>query len=141
MVDYIIGAPSIEAHTTGGKYLQDGIDDFTMAQLLYPGDVRAHIFVSWLHPFKEQRLVVVGSKGMISFEDSSKDKNICFYNKRIEFENGIPQKVEQPDEIIDYVRSQPLNNELQYFIDNLDHKIKIADGQSGLEVVRVLEKA
>ena len=29
-----------------------------------------HIFVSWLHPFKEHRFVIIGSKGMIHFEDS-----------------------------------------------------------------------
>lgn len=77
---------------------------------------------------------------MISFDDSSKDKNIYFYNKRINFENGFPQKVEDADEIIDYVKSQPLNNELQYFVNNLDNKINVADGKSGLEVVKVLEK-
>ena len=143
VLDYIIGKPSIEIQAAGGKYLQAGIEDFVMTQLLYPDNIRAHIFVSWLHPFKEQRLVVVGSEGMISFSDSTKDKLICFHNKRIDFENGIPRKIEGADEIIDYAESQPLQNELQYFIDSLDNKdnkIKIAGSMSGLEVVRVLEK-
>ena len=141
VLDHLVGKPSISIHASGGKYLQENIDDFTITQLLYPDNIRAHIFVSWLHPFKEQRLVVIGSKGMISFDDSSKDKYIYFYDKGISIENGIPSKIEKPDEIISYSRSQPLNNELQYFIDNLDKKIEIADGRSGLEVVKVLEKA
>lgn len=141
VLDFIVGQPSIEIHAKGGKYLQDTIDDITITQFVYPNNIHAHIFVSWLHPFKEQRLVVVGSKGMISFDDSSKEKNILFYNKRIDWKDGMPTKVEEPDEIIYYERSQPLTNELQYFIDNLDKRIEIADGKSGHEVVKVLEKA
>ena len=112
-----------------------------MTQLTYPGNIHAHIFVSWLHPFKEQRLVVIGSKGMISFDDSSEEKEIKFYDKRIEFEQGIPIKVENPTEIISYEKKQPLTEELKYFVENLDKKIEVANGQSGLEVVKVLEKA
>jgi len=141
VLDFIVGQPSIEIHAKGGKYLQDTIDDVTITQFVYPNNIHAHIFVSWLHPFKEQRLVIIGSKGMISFDDSSKEKYILFYNKRIDWKDGMPVKVEEPDEIIYYVKSQPLTNELQYFIENLDKKIEIADGKSGHEVVKVLEKA
>lgn len=141
VLDFIVGQPSIEVHAKGGKYLQDTIDDVTITQFDYPNNVRAHIFVSWLHPFKEQRLVIVGSRAMISFDDSSKEKNILFFNKHIDWKDGMPTKVEEPDEIIYYEKSQPLRNELQYFIDNLDKKIEIADGKSGHEVVKVLEKA
>jgi predicted dehydrogenase len=141
VLDFIVGQPPIEIHSKGGKYLQDTIDDITITQFDYPDNIKAHIFVSWIHPFKEQRLVVVGSRGMLAFDDSSTDRNILFYNKRIDWNNNIPTKIEEPDEIIDYKRSQPLENELKYFIDNLDKRIEIADGESGLEVVRVLEKA
>lgn len=141
VLDFIVGHPSIEIHANGGKYLQDTIDDVAITQFVYPGNINAHIFVSWLHPFKEQRLVIIGSKGMIFFDDSSKEKNILFYNKRIDWKDGMPEKVEGPDEIISYERTQPLANELQYFIDNLDARIEVADGKSGHEVVKVLEKA
>jgi len=140
VLDYLVGNPSMGVRASGGKYLQNGIDDITMANLIYPENIKSHIFVSWLHPFKEQRLVVIGSEGMISFEDSSDEKDIHLYNKKFEIENGVPRKIESSSEIIPYNKSSPLQNELQYFIDNLDEKIEIADGQSALEVVRVLEK-
>ena len=54
--------------------MQPGIPDSTMTNLEYENGVEGHIFVSWLHPFKEHRLVVVGSEGMITFEDSIKEK-------------------------------------------------------------------
>lgn len=141
VLDYFVGQPAVEIESKGTKFLQKNVYDYTMTQLTYPGNVHAHIFVSWLHPFKEQRLVVIGSKGMISFDDSSAEKEIQFYDKHIDFAQGIPIKVENPTEIIPYEKMQPLTEELKYFVANLDKKIEIADGQSGYEVVKVLEKA
>ena len=141
VLDYFVGQPAEQIESKGSKFLQKNVYDYTMTQLTYPNNIHAHIFVSWLHPFKEQRLVVIGSKGMISFEDSSVEKEIKFYDKHIDFQQGIPIKVENPTEIIPYEKGQPLTKELMYFVENLDKKIEIADGQSGYEVVKVLEKA
>lgn len=118
----------------------ENIFDSTMTQLTYPDNIHAHIHVSWLHPFKEQRLVLVGSQGMISFDDSSKEKEIHFYNKRVDIENGQPVKIEQPDEIIPYEKKMPLEEELKYFIGHLNTTIEVADGKSGYEVVKILEQ-
>ena len=82
---------------------------------------------------------MVGSKGMISFDDSTSEKEIHFYNKRIDFENGVPVKVENPDEIIPYEPKMPLEEELKYFVEHLDTAIGINDGAAGYEVVKVLE--
>jgi UDP-2-acetamido-3-amino-2,3-dideoxy-glucuronate N-acetyltransferase len=141
VLNYFVGEISECIESKGAKFLQKNVYDYTMTQLTYPNNIHAHIFVSWLHPFKEHRMVVIGSRGMISFEDSSPEKEIKFYNKHIEFEQGIPIKVENPTEIIPYKQKQPLTEELKYFVENLDKKIEIADGRSGYEVVKVLEKA
>lgn len=140
ILDYFVGKPAISIKARGEKFLQPDVYDSTLAQLTYPDNVHGHIFSSWLHPFKEHRLVVIGSKGMLSFEDSSADKNIVFHNKRIQFDEGKPSKVEAPDEIIPYEKKMPLTEEISYFVNNLDGKIEVADGQSGYEVVKVLEK-
>jgi UDP-2-acetamido-3-amino-2,3-dideoxy-glucuronate N-acetyltransferase len=139
VLNYLIGAPALEIKAKGSKYLQDNVYDVTMAQFTYPNNVHAHIFVSWLHPFKEQRLIVVGEKGMISFEDSSKDKSIIYYDKHVDFVEHQPILLAEPDEIISYEKKLPLTEELKYFIENLDGNIEIADGKSGIEVVKVLE--
>lgn len=141
VLDFFVGSPALHIESKGSKFLQKNVYDYTMTQLTYPNNIHAHIFVSWLHPFKEQRLVVIGSKGMISFDDSSAEKEILFYDKHIYFEQGIPVKMENPTEIIPYEKGQPLTEELKYFVENLDKKIEIADGQSGYEVVKVLENA
>jgi predicted dehydrogenase len=139
VLDYFIGRSAINVEAKGVSFLQDNIYDMTMAQFTYPGNVHAHIFVSWLHPFKEQRLVVVGSEGMLSFDDTSNDKNIFYYNKHIDWVAGKPVTAEKPDEIIAYDKGMPLHEELKYFIENLDKTIEISNGKAGSRVVEVLE--
>ena len=133
--DYLIGQPAIKIEAKGSNFLQGNICDFTTALFEYPENVHAHIFVSWLHPFKEQRLIVVGSKGMLSFDDSTADKNIIFYGKGIEWKEGKPFKKEMPDEIIPYEKGMPLFEELKYFIENMDKNIEVAGGQSDISVM------
>ena len=57
----------------GGAFIQEGNHDTTITYFEYPNNIKTHIFVSWLHPFKELRIILIGSKGMISFEDSSEN--------------------------------------------------------------------
>ena len=139
ILDYLAGSPALKIEAKGSRFLQDKIFDSTLTRLEYANNVHAHIYVSWIHPFKQQLLVIVGSKGMISFDDSTKEKEIYFYNKRIDFENGVPKKIESPDEIIVYEKKMPLEEELKYFADHLDSTIEINTGQAGYEVVKVLE--
>ena len=139
VLNYLIGGKPVDIQAKGVKFLQDEVYDTTMTMLEYSDNIHAHIYVSWLHPFKEQRLVIVGSTGMISFDDSTVEKEIHLYNKRIDFEKGMPVKVEQPDEIVKYDYKPPLEEELKYFIGNLDGKISINIGEEGLEVVKILE--
>ncbi|MDA3833711.1 MAG: acyltransferase, partial [Spirochaetales bacterium] len=107
-----------------------------------PDNIVGHIFVNWLHPFKEHRMVVVGSKGMFSYEDSSDDKNILFYEKGIDWIQGEPIKRDGPTEVIPYEKKMPLTEELKYFAKHTNGEpIKIADAQNGVEVLEILEKA
>ncbi len=139
VLDYLIGNHAIAIEAKGEKFLQKHVCDCTITQLEYPDNVHAHIFVSWLHPFKQQLLVVVGSEGMISFNDATVEKDIHLYLKKIEMENGVPVKIEQPDEIVPYERKMPLEEELKYFVEHLGANIRINNGTAGVEVVKVLE--
>lgn len=139
VLDYLTGAHAEKVVAGGAHFLQQNVFDTTITQFEYPDNVRAHIFVSWLHPFKQQLLVVVGSKGMISFDDAG-DKTIRYYHKSVNFDNGIPVKVEEPDEVIPYEKKMPLEEELKYFIGHMDSTIEINHAKAGLEVVKVLEE-
>ncbi|HHT9151849.1 MAG TPA: Gfo/Idh/MocA family oxidoreductase, partial [Candidatus Wujingus californicus] len=126
----------------GGDYLNKGIYDTTMTTLEFKNGVKGHIFVSWLHPYKEQKLIVVGSKAMAVFDDVSKEK-LFLYPHKIEWKDGkipIAQKVDY--EIIPVEDGEPLKLELQHFIDCvLQRKMPKTDGNEGLRVLKVLEQA
>lgn len=139
---YLIEKQPLEVISRGGAFLQPHLHDTTMTTLTYPDNQIGHIFVSWLHPFKEHRLVVIGSKGMISFNDSEIGKPLRFYEKGIDWIQGEPINREGPTEEISYESKMPLAEELQYFIDHLDgSKIEVADAQSAIDVLNILELA
>lgn len=140
VINFFIGKLPVSISAEGDCFLKDNIHDVVKAYLIYPGNIRAHIFVSWLYPFKEQRLVIVGDEGMLSYEDSSPEKKINFYSKKVEWEKGFPVKKEKPLECIEYDMSAPLRNELEYFVQHLDSSVSIADGWSGYETVASIEK-
>ncbi len=81
----------------GGAYLSHDVSDVTLTDFTFPSGVRAHIFVSWLHPFKEQRLVIVGSERMAVFDDSAASK-LVLYAHRIEWKDRVPNAVKAEGE-------------------------------------------
>ena len=116
------------------------IQDTTITTIEYSNKVMGHIFVSWLHPFKEHRFVVIGSRGMISFEDNS--NSIKFHDKKIVWNSGVPESYDGNVSQIDFSDCMPLKLELEYFINCLNSKnIQIADGSSAYEVIKILEIA
>tara|TARA_B100002003_G_scaffold246822_1_gene277245 strand:- start:352 stop:1269 length:918 start_codon:yes stop_codon:yes gene_type:complete len=139
---YLTGSfpKTVKAH--GSTYLQPGIHDSTLTILEYPDNVKGHIFVSWLHPFKEHRLVAVGSEGMLSFDDSSDGKPLKHYKKKFNLDGLVPVKIDGPMQNISYEDKMPLTEELKYFIDHLDDgQPEISNGKHALEVITILTEA
>lgn len=126
--------------SNGGYYLNKDIADFTMTNMKFKDDINAHIFVSWLHPFKEQKLVVVGDKSMVVFNDTSKDK-LLMYNHEIEWVDRQPVSHSNKPEIIEIDNSEPLKLECQDFIRCIsDRSQPKVTGDKGLRVLKVLAK-
>jgi UDP-2-acetamido-3-amino-2,3-dideoxy-glucuronate N-acetyltransferase len=122
----------------GGSYLTHNVADVTLSQFSFANGVRAHIFVSWLHPFKEQRLVVVGSEKMAVFDDTADDK-LVLYPHRVEWKERVPNAIKAEAEIVPLEASEPLRNECQEFLDCLaSRRDPLTDGREGLRVLRVL---
>ncbi len=139
---HLINREPLRVESRGGAFVQPGIHDTTMTVLTYPDNVVGHIFVSWLHPFKEHRLVVIGSKGMLSFEDSSAEKVVHFYEKGIDWVRGEPIPREGPTEVVKCEGRLPLSEELAYFVERVDGgAIEIANGEQGVAVMDILERA
>jgi len=127
---------------TGGAYLQPSIADVTVTNIEFPTGVRAHIFVSWLHPYKEQRLVVVGSKKMAVFDDVRGDGKLVVYDQGVEFVNGEPI-ARKSDGVAEQIEAaEPLRCLCLEFLDCIQRRRRpLTDGQSGLRVLKVLDAA
>jgi predicted dehydrogenase len=136
----LMGSLPFQVIACGGSYLQPNIADVTVTHLLFDNGVRAHIHVSWLHPFKEQRLVVVGSKKMASFDDVA--KQLVLYDQRVELQAGQPVPIKGKGEAVAFDSSEPLRLECQAFLDAITtRQAPLTDGTSGLRVLNVLQAA
>lgn len=136
----LIGQSPIEVSATGGSYLTKGLADVTVSNMRFSDDTRAHIFVSWLHPFKEQRLVVVGDQKMAIFNDvATFGEKLLLYPQTVEFAGKIPVLKKEDFEPVEYSDAEPLREECRHFLDCVTNRNKpLTDAQSGIEVLKVL---
>lgn len=128
----------------GGAFLSEGVADVSMTTLSFADNIRAHIYVSWLHPFKEQKLTVVGSKAMAVFDDTLPwEEKLILYRDHLSWAGGsvpVPNKGE--GERIAVPKEEPLRLECDHFLRCCDERIAPrTDGQEGLRVLQVLQAA
>ena len=130
----------IQVSATGGTYLQPNIPDVTVSTMLFDHGVRAHLFVSWLHPYKEQKLVIVGERRMAVFDDVRPTEKLQLYDKKIELIDG-QFVVEKPKpHPIDFPADEPLLLECRHFLDCMEtRRPPKTDGADAWRVLKVLE--
>lgn len=136
----LLGETPFEVVACGGTYVSPNIADVTTTNLLFDNGVRAHIFVSWLHPFKEQRLVVVGSRKMASFDDVG--KKLVVYDQHVDWNNGVPVPIKSAGTEIPFLPDEPLRNECMAFLNSVEtRRHPLTDGESAVAVLQVLQAA
>jgi len=129
---------------SGDSYLTHGVADTTLTQLKFSSGLRAHIYVSWLNPFKEQKLTVVGSEGMVVFDDTLPwDEKLVVYRDYLTWsERNLPTVNKNDGQPIVVEQSEPLKSECQHFLDCCaDRSRPRTDGAEGLRVLQVLHAA
>ena len=136
----LMGQEPVEVSACGGSYLTNGIADTTLSNLRFENESRAHIFVSWLHPFKEQRLVVVGDKKMAIFNDVAPfGEKLQLYPQNVEFDGPIPILKKEDAEFVEHENTEPLQEECNHFLDCIQsRKQPLTNAQSGIDVLKVL---
>lgn len=135
----LLGEFPVEVMCHGGSYLNHQVADVTMSLLRFASGVRSHIFVSWLHPYKEHKLVVVGSQKMAVF-DALSEHQLVLYPHRVDWIERVPVAVRADAEIVPLAAEEPLARECRHFLECLKtREVPRTDGASGLEVLRVLE--
>ena len=155
IINYWLGETPSNVMAKGVSFLQEGIEDLVFIHLDFPSGKSAHIHVTWLDPLKTRKMVIVGSKKMLVYDDVSTDSKIMILDKGID--KSLKENFEH--EIYDYALFQlknrigdiliphfnfdePLKSECKHFVDCIiNGKNPLTDGENGLEVVKVLEAA
>jgi UDP-2-acetamido-3-amino-2,3-dideoxy-glucuronate N-acetyltransferase len=137
----LLGEMPDKVSAQGGNYLHDRIADVTVSLLSFPSGVRAHLFVSWLHPFKEQRLIVVGDQKMAVFDDLETENKLVIYPHSIQWRNGSPVATKADAHPVAFPPDEPLRNECQHFLECVtERRTPRTDGHEGLRVLQVLQQ-
>ena len=140
---HLVGQLPDTVEATGGSWLQSGIRDVTVTHLSFPKGQKAHVFVSWLHPFKEQKLVVVGSEKMAVFDDLRADAKLVVVDSRVDLgEGGAPLEIKGKERVVALSDDEPLMAECRHFVECCRHRRQpLTNGEHGLDVLRVLATA
>jgi UDP-2-acetamido-3-amino-2,3-dideoxy-glucuronate N-acetyltransferase len=144
MILGLVGEEPDSVTAQGTVAFTPDVADLVTAQMSFPGGARAHVLVSWMHPFKEQRLVVMGDKAMAVFEDSQPEweQKLVIYPHVIDPSGPVPVPVKADGERVIVEKGEPLKAECRHFVSSIENgTAPITDGREGLAVLRVLDAA
>jgi UDP-2-acetamido-3-amino-2,3-dideoxy-glucuronate N-acetyltransferase len=139
---HLLGEAPTRIAAHGRSYLRSDRADVTITHLDFPGGVGAHLFVSWLHPSKEHRLVVVGDRRMATFVDDGRGGALTIYDVGVDQVGDRAVHRRNGGETIELPKTEPLRAELAHFLECCDRREEpLTGGRHGLEVVRLLAAA
>jgi UDP-2-acetamido-3-amino-2,3-dideoxy-glucuronate N-acetyltransferase len=137
---YLLDELPTHVSAQGGMYINAGIYDTTLTTFEFKSAVKAHIFVSWLHPFKEQKLTIVGDKKMAVFDDVQTDRKLVLYSHRIDWRDRVPVAHKADGEVVPLPKDEPLKRECEHFLECVHtRQTPRTDGENGVRVLRVLD--
>lgn len=155
IIQYWLGDPApISINRLGMDFIQSGVDDVVFLNIVYPGKVMANVHVSWLDPQKVRKMIIVGSKKMVVYDDIADDK-IAIYDKGIDkmavlgqhmdFDAPRPLKFDyrSGDILLPQIKfTEPLRAEADHFVDCIrTGKQPITGTAHARNVVSILEQA
>lgn len=129
--------------TKSTSIIQKNIADTATIHMEFKSGLKSHISVSWLHPYKEHKLVVSGKSAMLVFDDTKPwNEKLALYPYEVVSSKGIINLKKSDVKYLEVPEEEPLKNECQDFIDVVEKNIKpMTDGVEGLRVVKVLSAA
>jgi len=137
---FLLGEVPTTVATHGGTYVNQKIPDTTLTTCNFQSGVKAHIFVSWLHPVKEQKLTLVGDKKMAVFDDMEPEHKLVLYSHSIDWLDRVPVARKQPGQVVPLPKTEPLRSECEHFLQCVVKRERPrTHGESALRVLRILE--
>ena len=140
----LAGSLPSSVQCVGEHYLTRGVADTTLTQMSFEGGLKAHVYVSWMNPFKEQKLTVIGSEGMVVFDDTKPwNEKLLLFKDYMTWEDGqIPVAKKSLGVLINVPEAEPLRAECEHFLECCAAKAPPrTDGAEGLRVLQVLQAA
>jgi predicted dehydrogenase len=146
ILTYLLDKNPINVSARGKSFLRKGLEDFAFIEFEFPGEVISHVHVSWLSPIKERRMIIIGSKKMLLYDDVNSEQPLAVYDKGIDsviFKESNQKNVSYYDKGMYLPRisqGEPLKIECQHFIDCIrENKPPLTNGRRGMEVLKILE--
>jgi predicted dehydrogenase len=141
---HLVGEEPRECVAHGRSYVRDGVEDVVFCYLRFPSGPVAHLHLSWLDPHKERRLTVVGARRMATFDDMRLEGKLTLYDKGFDQDTrSWGEYITRSGEIFSpqVPNTEPLRLECEHFVESILSGLRPrSDGESGLRVVRVLER-
>lgn len=136
---YLLEEEPISVAAHGGNYLNPQIADVTLSSCRFASGVTAHIFVSWLHPFKEQKLVIVGDRQMAVFDDTQPERKLLLYPHQVDWIDRVPVARCSEGKPVPLATDEPLRLECLHFLESMTtRRAPDTDGNNGVRVLRIL---
>jgi UDP-2-acetamido-3-amino-2,3-dideoxy-glucuronate N-acetyltransferase len=137
---YLLGETPEQVATHGGSFLNPPLVDTTLTSCTFKAGVKAHIFVSWLHPFKEQKLTIVADKRMAVFDDLEAERKLVLYSHRINWVDRVPVAQKDEGEVVPIATAEPLRVECEHFLECIRTRQRPrTDGESAVSVLQILD--
>jgi predicted dehydrogenase len=155
IIQYWLGNPEpLSVRRQGMDYMQKEVDDVVFLSIVYPGKVMANIHVSWLDPQKVRKMIIVGSRKMVVYDDVADDK-IAIYDKGIDRKAILGQNMDfdrpQPlefnyrsgDILLPQIKfKEPLRVEAEHFLDCIrTEQMPLTGIEHARNVISILERA
>lgn len=125
-----------------GSYLPESkIMEAASCQLQFRNGVEAIINLSWVNPVKEHKLIVIGDKGMIVFDDTQD------WGNKVQIFDHVLHDQEDYAEIIPGKAhpvmvnvGEPLREECQHFLDCIkNHETPLTHAADAAQVIAIIE--
>jgi predicted dehydrogenase len=150
IMDYLLNMPPKTVSATGIAHFEGGMENIAYISVGYGARLIGHIHVNWLAPVKVRKTLVCGSHRMVVYDDVEPSEKVKVYNKGIDYVKSRDEEIY--DILVQYRTGDMLAPRLdttealklvsREFVEAVSENRKpLTDGQSGYQVVRILEAA
>ena len=134
---YLVGGDAVRVTAWGQRALQSEVEDDMYLHLQFATGIEGHLHASWLWPEKRRRLSVIGTEGMLVYDEQ--EHAVLLHKRRVREDLSVE---DGGTELAFTGEAAPLRAELEHLLDCIRARsVPISDGESALRVLRVLEQA